>query len=181
VDMRAQPPPEPPRRDRIGLPGWGAILLIPLLVLLTLYLAMVFIGRPYVVRGASMYPTLHEGDRVFVMKYRFSDTPDRGDVVVLKDIGGQSELLIKRVIAIAGDRLTMKNGELIVNDRYSYDSSNTRVTEAYTQLVPDDAVFVMGDNEARSYDSRMFGPVSLDKVMGRAAFIFWPPGDAGKL
>ena len=175
------PPAKPSLRDTIGLRGWGVILLVPLFILLALYLAMVFVGRPYVVRGASMYPTLHEGDRVFVMKYRFSDTPDRGDVVVLKDIGGQTELLIKRVVAIGGDRLTMENGKLVVNDKYIHKSSNTRVSEPYTQLVPDNSVFVMGDNEARSYDSRMFGPVSLDKVMGKAAFIFWPPGDAGDL
>lgn len=163
------------------MPGWGVLLLIPLVVLLGLYLAMVFIGRPYVVRGASMYPTLHEGDRVFVMKFRFSDTPDRGDVVVLKDVAGQTELLIKRVVAIGGDRLTVESGRLVVNDKYIHKSSNTRVSQPFTELVPDNAVFVMGDNEARSYDSRMFGPVSLDKVMGRAAFIFWPPGDASRL
>lgn len=174
--------PEPERfRDKIGLPGWAVLLLVPLVILLSLYLVTLFIGRPYVVRGTSMYPTLDEGDRVFVTKYNFGATPSRGDVVVLKNVVEQPELLIKRVVAIGGDRLNVENGRIVVNDRYVHTSVNTRVARPYTELVPDNSIFVMGDNESHSYDSRMFGTVSFDKVVGRAVFIFWPLGRASKL
>jgi signal peptidase I len=157
------------------------LLLIPVIILIALYVTTLFIGRPYIVRGASMYPTLHEGDRVFVMNYKFGSTPNRGDVVVLKNIVQQPELLIKRVVAIGGDRLTVENGRLVVNDKYVHKSVNTSVSHPFTELIPDNTVFVMGDNESRSYDSRVFGPVMLNKVVGRAIFIFWPPGDLTKL
>lgn len=166
---------------RIGLAGWSALLLIPFLMLLSIFMLLVFVGRPYIVHGSSMFPTLHDGDRVFVVPYRGNTTPNRGDVVVLRDVAGSSELLIKRVVALAGDKVTVKNGEIIVNDKYVHKSTSQYVSEPISQLVPDNTLFVMGDNEAHSYDSRTFGPVSASKVVGKAMLIFWPPGDLRKL
>lgn len=165
---------------RLGLVGWSAIMLIPFLILLLIFLALVFIGRPYIVHGSSMFPTLTDGDRVFVVPYRGNTTPDRGDVVVLRDMAGTNDMLIKRVIAIAGDKLYVGNGEVVVNDQFKYRSSKTPV-QPVTELVPDGTLFVMGDNEGHSYDSRTFGPVAADKVVGKALFIFWPPADLKKL
>jgi signal peptidase I len=184
-----QAPPPPflsgsegdPLRQRMGLAGWSILMLIPLLILMTIFLLVVFVGRPYIVHGLSMYPTLHDGDRVFVVPYRGNTTPDRGDVVVLKDVAGTNEMLIKRVVALAGDRITVKNGQLLVNDKYSHKNSNHNLPENFSTLVPDNTIFVMGDNEGHSYDSRSFGPVAASKVVGKALVIFWPPSDLKKL
>ena len=189
--QQQQYPPGPPQDSetksehvlrRIGLAGWSALLLIPFLILLTLFLMLVFVGRPYIVHGSSMFPTLHDGDRVFVVPYRGNTTPDRGDVVVLRDVAGSSEMLIKRVVGLAGDKLTFKDNEVIVNDKYHHKNTNVYVSEPTRSiLVPDNTLFVMGDNEAHSYDSRIFGPVPSSKVVGKALMIFWPVSDAKKL
>lgn len=172
----AVPPPkqmEPPGR-KSGFPRWGYFLLVPLFVLLCLLILIIFIGRPYVVRGSSMEPTLHEGDRVFVVKYRFNRTPDRGDVVVLKDVAGEPEMLIKRVVGIAGDQINIDGDTLVVNGKDTYKSTSHHADSPYTMLVPDDSIYVMGDNESRSFDSRSFGPVKQERVVGKAVFVFWP-------
>ena len=182
------PPGQPPTEtrgesflDAIGLKGWRIWLLIPFFILIMLFLIIIFFGRPYIVRGSSMQPTLHEGDRVFVVKYRFGTTPDRGDVVVLKNVRGADEMLIKRVVAISGDRVSSRDSTLVVNGKYKHRSTNDYVSTEYSLIVPDGFVFVMGDNEAHSYDSRSFGPVPVKDVVGKAFVIFWPPGDLKKL
>jgi signal peptidase I len=177
-------PPEAPRQgftEEIGLKGWRIWLLIPFFILLMLFLIIMFVGRPYIVRGSSMEPTLHGGDRVLVVKYQFGTTPSRGDVVVLKNVRGADGMLIKRVVAISGDHITASDGSLAVNGKYRHKSTNGYVQTEYSLIVPDGLVFVMGDNEAHSYDSRSFGPVSIRDVVGRAFVIFWPPGDLKKL
>ncbi len=176
--------PQPRRellRDKIGLPGWGFLLFIPLVVLLSLYVLLVVVGRPHVVKGNSMFPTLKDGNRILVVKYRFGNTPNRGDIVTFRDVKGDPEFLVKRVIAIGGDKLTFTDRRIIVNDKYTYFSSSTRVKSNFTTLLPDNAVFVLGDNESQSYDSRFFGPVPLENITGHAVFVFWPPGDISTL
>jgi signal peptidase I len=157
------------------------VLLIPLLIVLAIFIILIFVGKPFIVRGLSMYPTLNDGDRVFVVPYRGNTTPDRGDVVVLKNVSGTSEMLIKRVVALPGDRITRENGSLIVNGKYAHRSTSRFTGQSYTQLVPDNEYFVMGDNESNSFDSRYFGTVTSDKIVGKALLIFWPPGDFKKL
>lgn len=164
-------------RKKLGLKGWSVLILIPFFLLLLLFVVVVFVGRPFVVHGSSMETTLHDGDRVFVVKYRGNTTPNRGDVVVIKDVPGSQEMLIKRVVGIAGDRLDIGGGSIVVNGKYTFKSTNNTPLTVYTRLVPDESIFVMGDNEARSYDSRVFGPVPMNKVVGKAVLIFWPPSD----
>ncbi|GEM_PF-1447755 len=166
---------------RLGIAGAGAIMLVPFLILLAVFLLIAFVGRPYIVHGESMMPTLHDCDRVFIVPYRGNTTPSREDVVVLKDIEGSPDLLIKRVVALAGDRVRVENDRIVVNDRYVHKSTNRYVPKAYTTLVPDDHIFVMGDNEQNSFDSRTFGSVPQSKVTGKALVIFWPPTDCRKL
>lgn len=191
-------PPYPPvalpqaKADRLGsklgLAGWSLLLLIPLGILLTIFILLVFVGKPYIVHGSSMEPSLHEGDRVFVVAYRLNTEPDRGDVVVLKKITGSPDLLIKRVVAIAGDTITRKQGSLVVNGKYKHKDADFRYgdprygsPDGYTQEVPKDHVFVMGDNQEHSFDSRSFGPVPMNKVVGKALLVFWPLGDIKNL
>ncbi|CAG7649774.1 signal peptidase I [Paenibacillus allorhizosphaerae] len=135
------------------------------------------------VRGASMQPTLEEGEWLFINKtVRFTGFLKRGDVVVIKEADGIASThpyLVKRVIAVAGDEVSIRSGKLYVNDQ--------EVQEAYTDsaiedgrfepyTVADNHLFVMGDNRHRyaSYDSRSFGAVSIGQVEGKAEWIVWP-------
>ncbi len=155
--------------------------LIPFVVLLVLFLLVVVVGKPYVVDGQSMMPTLLDGDRVFVVPYRGNTTPDRGDIVVVRGVKGMEDLLIKRVVAISGDRIKSGDGKIIVNGTFVYKDTNGRGSQEYETLVPDGHVFVMGDNESSSFDSRSFGPVPKNAIIGKAMFVFWPPGDIKRL
>lgn len=135
------------------------------------------------VKGSSMQPTLEEGEWLFINKtIRFIGAPQRGDVIVVKEPEGiQSDhpYLVKRVVAVAGDEVTIRQGKLFIN--------GVEAKEAYTDTPIEDGrfepytvqqgcLFVMGDNRHRqaSYDSRSFGAVSIDQVEGRADLIVWP-------
>jgi len=178
--MAPIPQPEKPG-VRPGLVKWICFSLVPFIILMLVFFLLIVIGKPYVVDGQSMMPTLLDGDRVFVVPYRGNTTPDRNDVVVVKGVAGAGELLIKRVVAISGDRIKFKDGEVVVNETFVHRSTNRSDSEEYETLIPDGHVFVMGDNESHSLDSRSFGPVPKSNIVGKAMFIFWPPGDIKKL
>ncbi|PZE19813.1 signal peptidase I [Paenibacillus xerothermodurans] len=135
------------------------------------------------VKGASMQPTLEEGEWLFINKtIRFFGAPERGDVIVLRETDGINSdhpYLVKRVVAVEGDELVIQQGKLFVN--------GVEVEEAYTDTPIEDGgfdpytvqkgcLFVMGDNRHRhaSYDSRSFGAISLEQVEGRVEWIIWP-------
>ncbi|UQZ84058.1 Signal peptidase I P [Paenibacillus konkukensis] len=135
------------------------------------------------VKGSSMQPTIVEGEWLFINKtFRVLGGPRRGDVVVVKEPAGSdndSPYLVKRVVALAGDEVYIRQGKLYVNGEESHESYTDSPIEdgrfePYT--VEPGHVFVMGDNRHRhaSYDSRSFGTVSVDKLEGRAEWIVWP-------
>jgi signal peptidase I len=171
-------------RRRRALVDWIIVIGVALLVA---FLVRTFVLAHFVVDGTSMADTLHDGDRVFVNKlsYRLHD-PNRGDVVVLHQLSGTSERdLIKRVIALPGETIEVRNCDVIIDGR--------RLDEPYLDqqivtpgncggdvaptMVPDDHVFVMGDNRAGSLDSRNLGPIDDDELVGRAFVVFWPQAD----
>ncbi|WP_426451011.1 signal peptidase I [Paenibacillus sp. S-38] len=135
------------------------------------------------VRGISMEPTLEDGEWLFINKtIRLGGVPQRGDVIVIKrtgDDGQEPAFLVKRVVAVGGDEVHIRRGRLYVNGQ--------AVPEPYTDTLIEDGgfepytveegqFFVMGDNRRQyaSHDSRSFGPVSLDEVVGRVEWILWP-------
>lgn len=140
-----------------------------------------FIAQATIVHGYSMEPTLHENQRLIVEKvsYRF-EQPARGDIVVV-DVPDSDIPLIKRVVGLPGETISIQNGQLLVN--------NQPVNETYlaslplynypATTVPADHLFVMGDNRPVSRDSRSFGPVALNQIQGRAWLSYWPPQDLG--
>lgn len=148
-----------------------------------------FVLAHFVVDGSSMATTLDSGDRVFVNKlsYRLGE-PSRGDVIVLHQISGTSERdLIKRVIALPGEEIEVISCEVRITGS---DGITRALVEPYLDpavvtpgncggdtapvTVPDDHVFVMGDNRGGSQDSRSLGPIHNDDVVGRAFVVFWP-------
>ena len=128
---------------------------------------------------------LDTDDRVFVNKlsYRLHD-PNRGDVVVLHQVTGASERdLIKRVIGLPGESVEMRNCAVLIDGRVLnepyLDPEVVTPTDcggdyALDGVVPDNHVFVMGDNRGGSQDSRVIGPISEDDLVGRAFVVFWP-------
>ena len=191
--VEAPPPPEKKLEEppKTGLsPGvraffdWVVVVGVALLVAI---LVRTFLLAHFIVEGESMYATLEPGDRVFVnkMSYRLHD-PNRGDVVVLHEISGASERdLIKRVIALPGEEIEMENcivridGQLL-KEPYLDPTVVTpgRCGQAITPtVVPDDHVYVMGDNRPGSHDSRALGTIPFDDLVGRAFVVFWPRSD----
>jgi signal peptidase I len=175
--------PSAARRRARGLLDWVVVIGVALLVA---FLVRTFVLAHFVVDGHSMDTTLHDGDRVFVNKlsYRLHD-PRRGDVVVLHEInGGTDRDLIKRVIALEGETIEVRNCVVLVDGRVLEEPylDPQLVTPGNCggdygpTAVPDDHVFVMGDNRAGSQDSRSdaVGPIDVDDIVGRAFVVFWP-------
>jgi len=153
----------------------------------------VFILQQFYISGPSMETTLFQDNRVLVSKlsYRLFDI-DRGDVVVFDRVttdGGtvQHDDLIKRVIGLPGDKIEIKSCNVFINDQLllepyldAFDLGQSaledrcRVPDMEPQVVPAGDVFLMGDNRSQSYDSRMFGPIDENLIVGRAFVVVWP-------
>ena len=138
-----------------------------------------FIVELYMVEGPSMRPTLVNSERLVVNKfiYRFRQ-PERGEILVFKYPRDQSRDFIKRVIAVPGDTIEVKEGRVFVNGQLlNEDYILERTRGSYpVSTVPAGHVFVMGDNRNNSEDSRFkdvgFVPYSL--IKGKAVLVFWP-------
>lgn len=159
---------------------WVAVIVGALVVAL---LVKTFLFQAFYIPSGSMEPTLHEGDRVLVnkMSYRLHDL-NRGDVVVFERPPGATgdpnmQDFIKRVVGLPGDELESRDGVVFVNgmriDEPYLNDPGTTANLAPTR-VPDGHVFVMGDNRSASSDSRSFGPIPVDSVVGRAFVRVWP-------
>ncbi len=151
--------------------------------LLIALLINVFVGQATRVEGQSMEPNLHTDQRLVVEKvsYRFHG-PERFDIVVLRLPNQGEELLIKRVIGLPGETVEFKNGHVYINGEQLVEPfavDETRPGRNGTVTVPPLHVYVLGDNRDRSNDSRSFGPVPIDNVVGRAWLSYWPPEDVG--
>lgn len=149
-----------------------------------------FLGRPFTVSGASMYPTLHNGDRMVLSK--IGDI-HRFDVVILKAPDENVEY-IKRVIGMPGDTIEMKSGVLYINGKkVDQPFINTEALAKQTVFiddftlesltgeskVPEGKYFVLGDNRGVSKDSRMIGFIDRSAIEGKAVFTIWPFGRIG--
>ena len=140
-------------------------------------LIMVSVAQAFQVEQYSMEPTLLPHDRVLVDKFSYRlRQPHRGDVIVLRYPLNTQRNYIKRIVALPNDTLEVKSGALYVNGQ--------RVSEPYLNgtpqgtygpfTVPTDAVFVMGDNRNNSEDSRAFGALKKEFIVGQALLVYWP-------
>ncbi|MES0360160.1 MAG: signal peptidase I [Anaerolineales bacterium] len=135
------------------------------------------------VDGASMEPTLQSGEFVIVNKlaYWFGD-PSIGDVIVFHFPRDPDQEYIKRIIGLPGDQVEIKDGSVFVNGQVlSEDYIAASPVYQVSTEVPEDSLFVLGDNRNNSSDSHNWGPVPLDYVIGKATFIYWPPTEWGVL
>ncbi len=152
-------------------------------------LVRAYVVQQFAVEGESMLNTLQDGDRVLVnrLSYRLHD-PRRGDVVVLKRFDSPSTPerdLIKRVVGLEGERVRVTDCSVFINDQpliEPYLDASIQLSDGCGGdqaeiTVPDNSVFVLGDHRGKSSDSRVFGPVPFDLLIGRAFIIIWPVGD----
>ena len=149
----------------------------------------IFFFSNYVVEGESMLPTLEEGNKVVVNKlgYETSDL-DRFDVIVFH--ANEEEDFVKRIIGLPGDKIEYREDVLFVNDKkvsepflkqYRQDSPGGYLTGDFTiedltgsARVPEGKLFVLGDNRLGSWDSRQFGFISAEEVVGKVNLRYWP-------
>jgi signal peptidase I len=167
--------------------------LVVVLALGAALLVRVYVLQQFYISGPSMETTLFGDNRVLVNKlsYRLHDI-HRGDVVVFDRVTTSDgtvshDDLIKRVIALPGDTIEIKNCVVIVNSKPQVEPyldedvlsltnplNRCRVANLPIQTVPGKKIFVMGDNRPESFDSRSFGPISESLIVGRAFAIVWP-------
>jgi signal peptidase I len=182
---------------------------LPILFIVALAVAIVlktFVVQAFFIPSGSMEPTLEPGDRVLVQKVVYG--PDRGDVIVFSDpqgrpgpdrgiVGGfvhwlsstlgierpEHEDFIKRVIGLPSETVELRDGRLFVDGvriREPYLKGAVDTRDYGPVRVPEGALFVLGDNRLNSNDSRFgLGFVPVDKVVGRAFAIVWPPSRVG--
>ena len=188
---------EQKKKTMKGFLEWGAVILGALLVA---FLIKTFLMQAYYIPSSSMTPTLQVGDRVLVNKlsYEVGDV-GRGDLVVFgrpaTETTGKTDL-IKRVIGLEGELIEIIEGRIYITQSesssrqllvepylasttYTRGFDNTDLCEKATEnscLIPDNHVFVLGDNRDGSRDSRFFGPVDENTVVGRAFIRLWPIG-----
>lgn len=159
------------------LVGLIAEIFKTVLLAVLLYFAISAVTDRVRVENISMQPTLNEGELLVVYKlaYRFGE-PHRGDIIVFHHNRQPPEDYIKRVIGLPGDRVRVEGGQVYVND-IPLDEPYIAEPPAYTGewAVPPDSLFVLGDNRNRSSDSRIWGFVPMNDVVGRAVLIYWPP------
>lgn len=142
----------------------------------------VFLAQATQVLGQSMEPTLHSYERVVIEKvtYHLFHGPQRGDIVVLK-MPGQTDRLIKRVVGLPGETIEIRGGVVFIEGKRLAEPWTVNIGGgSYGPLsVPPLHVIVLGDNRGASNDSRHFGPVPIDSIVGKAWFCYWPPEDVG--
>jgi signal peptidase I len=167
------------RRTRRRLLEWPLLIVF---ALLSAYLIRAYMVQTFYIPSGSMHETLLEGDRVLVNKvsYHMHDV-SRGDVVVFRrppDFPVEDEDLIKRVVGLPGETVEARGGQIYVDGRplaEPYVERRCNGTQEFPAVkVPAGDLWVMGDNRCNSSDSRVFGPISEDLLVGRAFVLAWP-------
>ena len=176
-----------------SLVEWVLIFVIAIAAMLVV---RAFVLEPYVVPTGSMEPTIEIGDQVFAQKVtcNLGQSPAAGDIVVFRNPDGSSDhdVLVKRVIATAGQTVDLVDGRVVVDGQvldepYAQGESWPLASQApgtivsFPYTVPEGCVWVMGDNRENSADSRYFGAVEQQDLIGVAALRYWPLNRFGLL
>ena len=140
-----------------------------------------FLFQPFIVRGASMEPSFHEADYLIVdqISYRFAD-PSRGDVIVFRYPDNPQKRHIKRIVGLPGEQISIRNedvfidssqGEVLLEEEYL---TLPRTQGSENILLEEDEYFVMGDNRGSSFDSRNWGSLPRENIVGKVFFQISP-------
>ncbi len=151
------------------------------------------IAMPEQVQGASMEPNFYGGERILVEKItKYFKDYEIGEVVVLNPPQNDNVDFIKRIIAVPGDIVKIYNCEVYINrggKKYKLDepylqedtctTAGGRIKEGRSLKIEENEYMVLGDNRGRSADSRVFGLIDVERIVGRVVFRFWPPSQVG--
>ena len=165
--------------------GWRDVWETVRAVLIAVVAALLirqFVLETFQVQGFSMQPTLQNNERLLVNKFIYDFTqPKIGQIIVfLPPIPGDTQDFVKRVIAVAGDTVDMRNGIVYINgvrqpEPWLPASYRDHYTMAQPLTVPTGDVWVLGDHRGASEDSRIFGFVPIRRIRGQAILVWWPP------
>lgn len=149
-----------------------------------------YLIQAYAVPSGSMEPTIETGERVFAeqISYYFRNI-EPGDIIVFEDPENSSRYLLKRCIAVGGQTIDLQDGKtyidgIALSEPYTQGKpteplSQTTPEITYPYTVPEEYIWVMGDNRTNSKDSRYFGPISTSAVQERVFFVSWPLNNIG--
>ena len=181
-------------QTKLVIKEWTESIIIA--VILALFIRTLVI-QAFKIPAGSMIPTFQVGDRIFVNKFIYGAkvpflnmnlpavrSPKRGDILVFIAPDTPQKDFIKRLIAVGGEKVQIKDGRIFINGKIVDEPSSVRSVYYYNSgdygregrviEVPKDSYFVMGDNSASSRDSRFWGFVPRKNLLGRAIFIYWP-------
>jgi signal peptidase I len=181
--LQPEPLPEPIEKGKssVSVGKFVIDILETLIWAMIIFIAINAVSTRIRVDGASMEPTLFNGELVIVNKlaYRLG-VPARGDIIVFHYPRDPSQEFIKRVVGLPGDQVNITDGHIYVNGQ--------RLEEPYISISPnylgnwsvlENQLFVLGDNRNNSLDSHNWGTVPMDYVIGKALFIYWPLSTLG--
>jgi signal peptidase I len=172
------PDPPPEYQERGSFRRFVKDVLEIALISLFLFLSINTITARIRVESVSMQPTLFAGNFVVVNKlsYQFGE-PSRGDIIVFRyPPNPELDPYIKRVIGLPGEHILVENGKVLINGvRISEPYLETQTQQGGEWTVPQESLFVMGDNRNNSSDSRAWGVVPIENIIGKASMVYWPP------
>ena len=151
-------------------------------------LIITFVVQAFYIPSGSMEPTLQVDDRILVSKFSYRlGAIERGDVIVFHYPLNPGKDFVKRVVALGGETVELRDGVVLINGNPITELYPTALaggdracTSSYgPQTIPEGQLFVLGDNRCNSEDSRFFGFVPVQNVVGKALFIYWPPQRLG--
>lgn len=152
-----------------------------LLALVIIIPFRIFIAQPFLVNGLSMYPTFNNGDYLIVdqLSKRF-EMPKRGSIIIIKFPENHSRFLIKRLIGLPQEKIVINDGILFVDGKQIEEPYiKHKKIEGFQITLKEDEYFVMGDNRAGSSDSRIWGPIKKEEIVGRPIIRLLPLNNIG--
>jgi signal peptidase I len=155
---------------------WELITALIPAILIALFVNVFIAQAAMVEDGPSMQPNLYVGYKMMTEKvsYYFHE-PQRGDIVVVKQPDGQVNL-VKRVMGLPGETIELRAGHTLINGKLIDEPWVLSFGSEYyaPAKIPDDHIFIIGDNRPLSHDSRAIGPIPTNQIIGRVIFIYWP-------
>ena len=182
VKSQKEPPTPKLRRAKGGI-VWETIKFAAIVGLIVIPIR-IYIAQPFIVNGLSMYPAFNNGDYLIVdeLSYNFLREPERGEVIVFRPPLANSRFFIKRIIGLPGETIELKDGGVYVSGDKLAESYHQQVTgPSGSWSLKENEYFVMGDNRGSSSDSRIWGVLPEENIVGRAFMRLWPVTEAAYL
>ncbi|MGL5150566.1 MAG: signal peptidase I [Clostridium sp.] len=168
----------PKIRNYFGVSSLFKAFIGPLIISLIFSFTFMYFFEITIVDGVSMEGTLHDSDKLLVSKKSYSDSiPKYKDIIIIKHKTDIHDFIVKRVIGLPGQTIEIKNNEVFIDgNKLEEDYIKEEIKNCSDMIVkiPENTVFVMGDNRNNSGDSRDIGVIPIEKIEGKVVFSLWP-------